>query len=128
MGAEEPGGDARGAEPGDVPMRFTTLDQVLRTHAREIPERISMRADERIWSYADLHRESARVAQAFLEEGVGRQDRVAVLDRNVPEYFTFLFGATMINAVTLAVNWRLAPPEIEYILNHARARVSFKYN
>ena len=104
-------------------MRFATLAQMLRTHAREIPERIALHADTRIWSYADLHRESARVAQAFLVEGVGPQDRVAVLDRNVPECFTFLFGAAMVNAVTLAVNWRLAPPEMEYILNHARARV-----
>ncbi len=76
-----------------------------------------MRADERVWSYADLHGESARVAQALLEGGVGPQDRVAVLHRNVPEYFTFLFGAAMTNAATLGVNWRLAPPEIEYILN-----------
>jgi acyl-CoA synthetase (AMP-forming)/AMP-acid ligase II len=59
----------------------------------------------------------------MLSEGVGPQDRVAVLDRNVPEYFTFLFGATMIDAVTLAVNWRLAAPEMEYILNHSQARV-----
>ena len=104
-------------------MRFTTLAQVLRTHAREIPERIALHADARIWNYSDLHRESARVAQALLVEGVGPQDRVAVLDRNVPEFLTFLFGAAMINAVTLAVNWRLAPPEMEYILNHAQARV-----
>ena len=59
----------------------------------------------------------------MLAEGVGPQERVAFLDRNVPEYFTLLFGATMINGVTLAVNWRLAAPEMEYILNHAQARV-----
>ncbi len=29
----------------------------------------------------------------------------------------------MANAVTLAVNWRLAPREMEYILNHAQTRV-----
>jgi long-chain acyl-CoA synthetase len=104
-------------------MEFTTLDQVIRTYAAQTPERIAMRAGERVWTYDDLYRESSRVAQALLAEGVAPQERVAVLDRNVPEYFTFLFGATMVNAVTLAVNWRLAPPEMEYILNHAQARV-----
>ena len=104
-------------------MDFTTLDQVIRNHAKATPDRIAMRAEDRVWTYGELHRESARVAQAMLAEGVGPQERVAVLDRNVPEYFTFLFGATMINAVTLAVNWRLAPPEMEYILNHAETRV-----
>jgi long-chain acyl-CoA synthetase len=103
--------------------RFTTLDQVVRTYAREKPEGIAMRADDRVWTYADLHEESSRVAQALIADGIEAQDRVAVLDRNVPEFFTFLFGAAMLNAVTLAVNWRLAPPEMEYILNHAQARL-----
>ncbi len=104
-------------------MKFTTLDEVLRTHSVQRADRIAMRADDRTWTYAELYQESARVAQALLAEGIGPQERVAVLDRNVPEYFTLLFGATMLNAVTLAVNWRLAPPEMEYILNHAQTRV-----
>lgn len=104
-------------------MNFETMDQVLRTHLRERPKRVAMRAGGRAWTYAELHSESARVAQALLADGIRPQDRVAVLDRNVPEYFSFFFGATMVNAVTLAVNWRLAPPEMEYILNHAEARV-----
>ncbi len=104
-------------------MSFHTLGEVLRGRAAEHPDRPAMRAGDRTWTYQSLHTESSRVAQAMLSEGVGGQDRVAVLDRNVPEYFTFLFGATMIDAVTLAVNWRLAAPEMEYILNHSQARV-----
>lgn len=100
-----------------------TLDEVLRVHSDERPAQVAMRAGDRTWTYRSLHEESARVAQALLAEGVARQERVAVLDRNVPEYFSFLFGAAMIDAVTLAVNWRLAAPEMEYILNHAEARV-----
>jgi acyl-CoA synthetase (AMP-forming)/AMP-acid ligase II len=102
---------------------FDTLDQVLRHHTAERPAKAALRAGERSWSYAELRDESARVAQALLAEGVAPQERVAVLDRNVPEFFTFFFGALMADAVTLAVNWRLAPPEMEYILNHAQARV-----
>jgi long-chain acyl-CoA synthetase len=48
---------------------------------------------------------------------------VAFLDRNAPEYFTFLLGAAKLNAVTVAVNWRLAPPEMRYVLEHARAKL-----
>ena len=55
--------------------------------------------------------------------GVEAQDRVAFLDKNVPEYFTMLFGAAKLNAVTVAVNWRLAPPEMAYILNHSKVKV-----
>jgi acyl-CoA synthetase (AMP-forming)/AMP-acid ligase II len=102
---------------------FTTLDQVLPRYAAECPEKIAMRADDRTWTYAALRDEAARVAQALLAEAVAPQERVAFLDRNVPEFFPFLFGAAMADAVTLAVNWRLAPREMEYILNHSQSRV-----
>ena len=106
-------------------MPIETLDAVLRTHAAERPEKIAMRAGDRAWTYREIQAESARVAHGLLDAGVGPQERVAFLDRNVPEYFTLLFGAAMINGVTLAVNWRLAAPEMEYILNHAQAKVLF---
>ncbi|MFO0688941.1 MAG: long-chain-fatty-acid--CoA ligase [Myxococcota bacterium] len=104
-------------------MEFETLDALLRNHASERPDRTALRAGERVWTYRALHGEAARVAQALLAEGVGPQARVAFLGRNEPEYFPFLFGATMVNAVTLAVNWRLAPAEMQFILDHAEARV-----
>jgi acyl-CoA synthetase (AMP-forming)/AMP-acid ligase II len=104
-------------------MPITLLADVVRTHAAERGGRRAMCAGDRVWTYASLRDEAAQVAQALRAGGVAPQDRVAVLDKNAPEYFTFLFGAAMVNAVTLAVNWRLAPREMEYILNHAEARV-----
>ena len=106
-------------------MPLETLDLVLRTHAAAIPDKVALRAGNRRWTYRELHAESAQVANGLRAAGVEPQQRVAFLDRNVPEYFTLLFGAAMVNAVTLAVNWRLAAPEMEYILNHAQARVLF---
>jgi acyl-CoA synthetase (AMP-forming)/AMP-acid ligase II len=104
-------------------MPIQTLDEIMRTYRETRPDKIAMRAGERTWTYAEMDAESSRVAQALLAEGVGPQERVAFLDRNVPEYFGYLFGAAKINAVTLAVNWRLAAPEMEYILNHAESQI-----
>jgi long-chain acyl-CoA synthetase len=104
-------------------MPFVALADILRTHASQRPEKPALIHGDRRWSYAELAAESARVSRALLADGVAPQQRVAVLDKNAPEYFSFLFGAAMANAVTLAVNWRLAPPEMEYILNNAETRV-----
>jgi len=104
-------------------MPIDVLADILREHAAERGAKDALRYRDRRWTYDELQAESARVAQALLAEGVAPQQHVAVLDKNVPEYFTFLFGAAMIDAVTLAVNWRLAPPEMEYILNDAEVRV-----
>jgi long-chain acyl-CoA synthetase len=106
-------------------MSVTGLADVLRSHARERGAHTALIAGDRSWTYRELHDEAARVAQALAREGVGPQDRVAVLDKNGPEFFPVLFGAAMDRAVTLAVNWRLAPREMEYILDHAQARVLF---
>ncbi len=104
-------------------MAIDVLADVLRTHANERPDKDALVFGDRRITYGDLAEESAQVAQALLAAGVAPQQHVAVLDKNAPEYFTFLFGAAMVNAITLAVNWRLAPPEMEYILNNAEARV-----
>ncbi len=104
-------------------MPIDVLADILRKHAAERGGKDALLYGDRRWSYEELRAESAQVARALLAEGVEPQQHVAVLDKNAPEYFTFLFGAAMANAVTLAVNWRLAPPEMEYILNNAEAQV-----
>ena len=101
----------------------TTIGGMIRHHASERGDKVAILQDDYSRTYQQLHDESSQVAQAMLAAGVEAQDRVAFLDKNVPEYFTMLFGAAKINAVTVAVNWRLAPPEMAYILNHSKIRV-----
>src|SRR5262249_42961857 len=72
---------------------------------------------DRSITWSQMHERSARVAHALLAEGVTAGDRVAFIDKNGPEYFEVLFGGGMLNAVNVNVNWRLAPPEVEYIVN-----------
>ena len=61
------------------------------------------------------------MAHALEGEGLGRGDRVAFLDRNGLAYFDFLFGGSLIGAVNVAVNWRLAPPEIGAVIDDSGA-------
>jgi long-chain acyl-CoA synthetase len=106
-------------------MQIKTLGDISRFHKATRPDEIALiySADNRQWTFADIDSEGCRVANALIALGVGSQDRVAYLDKNAPEYFTYLFGIAKLNAVSVAVNWRLAPPEMEYILNHSEAKV-----
>ena len=104
-------------------MSLVTVGDLIRTHAAERGDKPALILGDSVRTYTDLHAESSKVAQAMAAAGVGSQDRVAFLDKNVPEYFTMLFGAAKLNAVTVAVNWRLAPPEMAYILNHSKVKV-----
>ncbi len=80
--------------------------------------------DRRI-TYGELDKASSRAANALAAEGVGNQDHVAFIDKNSPEYFETLFGAAKLNAIHVAVNWRLAPAQVEFTINDAQARVLF---
>ena len=66
---------------------------------------------------------ACRVAQAAKRDGLGVGDRIAFLDRNGIAYFDFLFGGSLIGAVNVAVNWRLAPAEMAAIVDDSGAPV-----
>jgi acyl-CoA synthetase (AMP-forming)/AMP-acid ligase II len=102
--------------------RFTVAG-LIRAIAEERPadEMLSCAGERRSW--AEQLERSATVANALLAEGVGAGDRIAFLDRNGLAYFDLLFGSALIGAVDVAVNWRLAPGEIEAVVNDSDAAV-----
>ncbi len=100
-----------------------SLADITRTQAADRGDKPALICDDRTLTYSELHTESSQVANALLAAGAGSQDRVGFIAKNVAEYFTLTFGAAKINAVTVAVNWRLAPPEMSYILDNAAAKV-----
>lgn len=102
---------------------ITSLGDIVEQHAEAFPDKAAIIQEGVTWTYQNLRELSRRAAQGLLDAGVDGQERVAFLDRSSREYFPFLFGAGMVNAVTVAVNWRLAAPEMEYILNNAGAKV-----
>jgi long-chain acyl-CoA synthetase len=99
------------------------LADITRRNAAERPDKAALICDDRTLTYAELDRESCQVANALIAAGVGAGDRVGFVGKNISEYFTLTFGAAKINAVTVAVNWRLAPPEMAYILDNAEVKV-----
>src|SRR5215510_4824444 len=102
-----------------------TLANIVRTHAAERGNQPMVTYGDRTITYAEMDAVSSRIAQGLMAEGIGSQDRVAFLDKNGPEYFEVLFGGAKVNAVNVAVNWRLAPEEIERTINDARAKLLF---
>jgi long-chain acyl-CoA synthetase len=105
-----------------VPEISTTAD-VVRVHARERGGKVAVVQGDLRMTWEELDRRSNRVANALAAAGVGAGDRVAFLDKNGYEYFEVLFGAAKLNAVTVNVNWRLAPPEVAWIVDDAQAEV-----
>jgi acyl-CoA synthetase (AMP-forming)/AMP-acid ligase II len=96
---------------------------VVRGHASSRPDVVAIRCGSRSLTYAELDDRSNRLAQALLATGVQAGDRVAHLDRTAPEIVELLFATSKIGAVTVPLNWRLAPAELEKIVADAGAKV-----
>jgi long-chain acyl-CoA synthetase len=104
-------------------MAIGTIAELIRNHGARQPDKLAIIAGDRRITYAELDARSSQVANAMAAEGVGVQDHVAFLDKNSPEHLEVVFGAAKLNAISVAVNWRLAPPEVAYIVNDADAKV-----
>ena len=95
----------------------------MREHAANRPDVVAIRCGARTLTYAELDERSSRLAQALLAAGVHAGDRIAHLDRTAPEIVELLFAASKIGAVTVPLNWRLAPAELETIVADAGCTV-----
>ena len=97
--------------------------EAIRRHARTQPDAVAYWTPARSWSFAQLEEASNRVAQGLLALGVGKGERIACLTKHTVECVLLTLAGNKTGAVCMPVNWRLAPPEIEYILNNGKARL-----
>jgi fatty-acyl-CoA synthase len=97
---------------------------LLRT-AAVYPDRPAVVYGDRRCSWRQALERSRRLAAALSAQGVGRGDTVAVLAPNLPETFEAHFGVPMAGAVLNALNIRLDPETIAFILRHGEAKVLF---
>jgi len=93
----------------------------IERHAQERPEAPALRFEGGRITYADLARQVAAAAAGLAARGIGHGDRVAFIGPNHPSQIVLLFACARLGAMQLPLNWRLAPPELGFILADAGA-------
>jgi len=99
------------------------LGELVRYQAAVRPERVATTFEGRETTYGQLDRRSSRVANGLRAINSAPHMRVASIAKNTDVFYEVLFGAAKARDATVAVNWRLAPAEIAYIVNDAMAEV-----
>jgi O-succinylbenzoate-CoA ligase len=66
---------------------------------------------------------ASALATGLYEKGVRPGQVVGLLAYNSPEFLETVFAANYLGAIVMPINWRLAAPEVAYILEHSEARV-----
>ncbi len=87
------------------------------------PTRLAVAYGGRRYSWREALERCRRLAGALAARGIGRGDTVALMAPNIPEAFEAHFGVPMAGAVLNALNIRLDPDTIAFILRHGEARV-----
>ncbi|MCW5832931.1 MAG: AMP-binding protein, partial [Labilithrix sp.] len=95
---------------------------VLEHHASRTPDKAFAVFEGETVSYGQMTRRVAAVAGGLAARGVVAGDVVALLSFNNTEFLVTMFAASYLGAIAMPLNWRLAAPELRYILGHSQAR------
>lgn len=100
-----------------------SVADITRHHAAVRPDAPAMWFEGAVTTYAELDEQASRCAQALIAAGVKRGERVGVLAKGHEAFFVLWFGCLKAGACLTPVNWRLAPPEIAFVLKDAGCRL-----
>src|SRR5262249_16875945 len=95
---------------------------VLAHHAIRTPGKAITVFEGHQTTYAQMAENTTALAGGLAARGIGQDDVVALLSYNCPEFLETIFATNYLGAIAMPVNWRLAAPEVRYILEHSGAR------
>ena len=101
------------------------LADMVRAHAKNRGRATAFEFEGRSTSFIELDANTNRVANGLKALGVKPCERIAYLGKNSDIYFELLLGAMKANVVMAPVNWRLAGPEVAFIVGDCEAAVLF---
>lgn len=83
------------------------------------------RGTEVVWDYRTFAERVSRVASGLRALGLQPGDRVAIVMKNVAEYYEVMYGIWHAGLVAVPVNAKLHAKEHAYILEHSGSRLAF---
>ena len=106
------------------PANFQPLTPLsfLARSASVFPEQTAIINGRQRFTYKDFYARSRRLASALAARGIGRGDTVSVMLANTPAMLEAHYGVPMAGAVLHAINTRLDPRTIAFMLDHAKTR------
>ena len=99
--------------------RELVIGELVARNARKYPDKLALKMGERSLTYSQWNLRVNKLANAFTEIGIRHDDKVALLLYNGIEILDCYFALAKLGAVSVPVNFRLAGPEIVYVVNNS---------
>ncbi len=100
-----------------------SLSRIVELHAERLADEPALAFGAELVTFGELGQRARRTAGALAGLGVSRGDVVGLLAHNSLDFIEVMLGADYLGAIFMPLNWRLAPPEISYIVGHAGTSV-----
>jgi len=100
---------------------ISPLSFIERT-AEVYPKRLAIVHGDLRQDWATTYRRTRQLASALTQAGIGKNDTVAVMLPNTPPMVEAHFGIPMVGAVLNALNTRLDPETVAFMLDHGEAK------
>ncbi len=95
---------------------------VVKMHAINYPDKVAIKDKFRQATFKEWEERANRLANALSDFGVKKGDRFAILAYNWTEWMEIYAAAAKAGQITVPIMFRLAPPEIEYVINHSETK------
>lgn len=95
------------------------IDDFLNRSAALYPDKTAIVDGDRRFTYSEFQQRVHRLSNALLELAVQQGDRVCILSPNSHFFLESFYAASLIGAILVPLNYRLAPEDHQYIINHA---------
>ena len=98
------------------------MGTVLKMNAVNFPDKLGWQDKSKEFTFKQWNDRSCRLANGLKRLGVGPKDRIAVLAYNRGEWMDIYAGAAKGGQVVVPLMFRLAGPDIEFIVNHSECK------
>jgi len=106
----------------------TTVGQLLATRAKEIPDRVYIRFEDKAITYGEFDRMVNQVANRLLAAGIRKGDRVGLFLDNSIEYCLLFWAIARVGAVMVPMNTGYPADELRYAVNHSEQILLFAHD
>ena len=79
----------------------------------------------KVFSFADVADQAARIASGLLAQGYEKGDRIAILAKNSAEWFITDFAIQMAGMVSVPIYATAGAETIQYVLDHSQSKAIF---
>jgi acyl-CoA synthetase (AMP-forming)/AMP-acid ligase II len=102
--------------------KWPHVGTVLKMNAINYPDKLGWQDAAREFTFRQWNHRANRLANGLQDLGVGFRDTVAIISYNRGEWMDIYAACAKGGQVAVPVMFRLAGPEIEYIVNHAECK------